>query len=404
MLERYAAVLLDLDGVLYRGEEPVPGAAEAVSAMRGRGVETVFITNNSSKTPSQVAEKLARLGFDAGEERVVTSAVALGELLADGADRPVRTAYVVGEDGVREALRSFGVSVLEGEPERADAVVVGWDRSADYARLKHASLLVQRGARLLATNADASYPAADGLWPGAGALLSVITTTTGADAAVAGKPRRALFEAAARASATRGPYLVVGDRLETDVAGAAAMGWDSALVMTGVARGADLLRSPWRPDYLVGSVDGLLADPPRVERAGDGDLPAARRLVEAAGLFARDLDERRRDVAVARGAEGVVGVGALEVRGPDALLRSVAVEPERRGRHVGTALVAALAARARDESVSRVWLLTESAAGFFGALGFLEVPRGELPPAIEESPAAGANCSASAVAMRFDVA
>jgi HAD superfamily hydrolase (TIGR01457 family) len=263
VLERYRALLLDLDGVLFRGDEPVPGAAGALAEIRARGRRPVFVTNNSSRTPEQVAEKLVALGFEASPSEVVTSALALEELLGD---RPGRTAYVIGEDGVREALRGLGIDVLEGDPEAADLVVVGWDRAADYPRLKRASLLVQRGARLLATNADASYPAPDGNWPGAGALLAVIEVSAGVRAEVAGKPRSAFFERAARA-AGEGPYLVVGDRLETDVAGAEAMGWDSALVLTGVSTAADLLGSPWQPTYVVGALPDLLADPPRTEPA-----------------------------------------------------------------------------------------------------------------------------------------
>src|SRR5207247_8437981 len=136
---------------------------------------------------------------------------------------------------VRTALAAVGILVVDEPSAGADLVVVGWDRSVDYDKLRNASLLVERGARLVATNADASYPAPDGLWPGAGAILAAITTTTGATPdAVVGKPNPPLFEAAA-ARAGGGRSLVVGDRLDTDVAGAAGLGWDSLLVLTGVA-------------------------------------------------------------------------------------------------------------------------------------------------------------------------
>src|SRR2546426_300991 len=122
---------------------------------------------------------------------------ALALLRREGASG--RTAFVIGERGIREALEGAGVVLVDGEPERTDLVVVGWDRDADYAKLRTASLLVERGARLIATNADASYPASDGVWPGAGALLAAVTTTTGAQPTVVGKPARPLFEAAAEA-------------------------------------------------------------------------------------------------------------------------------------------------------------------------------------------------------------
>jgi HAD superfamily hydrolase (TIGR01457 family) len=243
--ERYRSFLFDLDGVLYRGDQAVEGAADAVRRLRDAGRGIAFVTNNSSKTPEDVAFFLTSLGIEATSADVVTSAVATAELIAA---RGGGTAFVVGESGIRAALAQAGVHVLDGEPAAADWVVVGWDRGADYAKLRTASLLVQRGATLVATNADAAYPAPDGSWPGAGALLAVITTTTGARAEIVGKPHPPLFEAA-RDRAGGGPALFVGDRLDTDIAGASALGWDSLLVFTGVTRPADVHHSSVRPTF-----------------------------------------------------------------------------------------------------------------------------------------------------------
>src|SRR5439155_16185437 len=149
--------------------------------------------------------------------------------------------------GVREALQQVGIRLVDGEPDRTDLEVIGWDRAVDYAKLRTASLLVERGARLIGTNPDASYPAPDGLWPGAGALLAAVTTTTGATPTIVGKPGRPLFEAAAEAVGASRP-LVVGDRLDTDVAGAAAMGWESLLVLSGASRPGGLIRGDVLPD------------------------------------------------------------------------------------------------------------------------------------------------------------
>lgn len=244
--DSYDCFLFDLDGVLLRGERAIDGAPDALAALRRRGKRLALMTNNSSRTPHDVAERLRRAGFDASEDEVATSAVATARLLAR--DR-VATAFVVGERGIREALDDAGIEVVDGEPDAVDAVVVGWDRGADYAKLRRASLLVQRGARLVATNGDPSYPAEDGRWPGAGALLSVVTVTTGAHADVVGKPRPALF-VAARELAGGGRPLVVGDRLDTDVAGAAALGWDSLLVLTGISSRADADASDVPPTYI----------------------------------------------------------------------------------------------------------------------------------------------------------
>ena len=256
LADHYGCILFDLDGVLYRGEHAVPSAPPTLAELRRRGVRPVFLTNNSSRTPLQVAEKLRAIGIEAEPGEVVTSALATAELLAE---RGGGRAFVIGQDGVREALTDAGIAILDGEPEEADLVVVGYDGGATYGSLKRASLLVQRGARLVATNADGSYPAADGLWPGAGALLAVITTTTGAEPKIVGKPFAPLFEAGRRRGGGGRP-LVVGDRLDTDIEGAARLGWDSMLVLTGVSGREDVERLGIHPTVVAADVAALLED------------------------------------------------------------------------------------------------------------------------------------------------
>ena len=241
LAERYDCILFDLDGVLYRGEGAVPSAPPTLAKHRRRGVRPVFLTNNSSRTPLQVAEKLRGIGIEAEPGEVVTSALATAELLAE---RGGGRAFVIGQDGVREALTDAGIGILDGEPEEADLVVVGYDGGATYYSLKRASLLVQRGA-------------ADGLWPGAGALLAVITTTTGAEPEIVGKPFAPLFEAGRRRGGGGRP-LVVGDRLDTDIEGAARLGWDSMLVLTGVSGREDVERLGIRPTLIAEDVSALL--------------------------------------------------------------------------------------------------------------------------------------------------
>jgi glycerol 3-phosphatase-2 len=254
LAERYDCILFDLDGVLYRGEGAVPSAPPTLAELRRRGVRPIFLTNNSSRTPLQVAEKLRGIDIEAEPGEVVTSALATAELLAE---RGGGRAFVIGQDGVREALTDAGIGILDGEPEEADLVVVGYDGGATYGSLKRASLLVQRGARLVATNADGSYPAADGLWPGAGALLAVITTTTGAEPEIVGKPFAPLFEAGRRRGGGGRP-LVVGDRLDTDIEGAVRLGWDSMLVLTGVSGREDVERLGIHPTVIAKDVAALL--------------------------------------------------------------------------------------------------------------------------------------------------
>jgi glycerol-1-phosphatase len=255
---RFDAFLLDLDGVLYRGAVAVGGAVDAMARLRALGGRVAFVTNNSARTPEAVAEKLRGLGIAADASEVETSALTTAGMLAG---RGIATAFVVGEEGIRRALAERGVTVLEGEPAAADVVVVGLDRGADYAALRTASMLVESGAPLVATNADASFPAGDGrAWPGAGALLAAIEATTGARAEVVGKPNPPILRAALT-RAGGGTPLLIGDRLDTDIAGARAMGWDSLLVLTGIARREDVAASDVQPTF-VGEDLGALFETP----------------------------------------------------------------------------------------------------------------------------------------------
>jgi HAD superfamily hydrolase (TIGR01457 family) len=255
--DRYDTFLFDLDGVLYRGADPVPAAAGSLERLRSIGKRIAFVTNNSGRTPEAVASRLRSVGVQARADEVETSGVTTAAVLAA---RGVRCAFVVGETGLVEALTQAGVHVLVGQPERVDVVVVGWDRRADYAKLRTASVLVQQGAELVATNPDASFPAADGArWPGAGALLAAIETTTGVRGEVMGKPHAPILLAALE-RAGGGRPLLIGDRLDTDIAGAAGLGWDSMLVLTGIDGREDASAAVLRPTYVAENLEALFHD------------------------------------------------------------------------------------------------------------------------------------------------
>lgn len=254
IVDAYDAVLLDLDGVLYRGGTPVIGASDAIRGLRDRGTPLRFVTNNASRTVPQVVAHLASMGFDVRPGEVVTSALATADWLRDHGSR---SAYVVGQDGLREALTAVGIEVVGMSARVPDHVVVGADQTATYATLRDAGLLVQRGATLVASNPDTSFPTEDGLWPGAGALLAVVVATTGAIPVVIGKPGPVLFRTAAASCGAVWP-LVVGDRIDTDIAGAAAVGWDSALVLTGVATRDDVAEATPAPTYVIERLSDLL--------------------------------------------------------------------------------------------------------------------------------------------------
>jgi phosphoglycolate/pyridoxal phosphate phosphatase family enzyme len=255
LADPYDALLFDLDGVLYRGPVATPGAAEVLAVLRSAGKRLAFVTNNSSRTPEAIAAHLEELGIDASPDEVETSAEVTARLLAE---RDVASAFVVGEEGIRSALDEVGIEVRDGEPDAVDAVVVGFDSGADYAKLRTAAVLVAKGSALVATNADATFPAADGTrWPGAGALLAAVETASGRRAEVVGKPHAPLLLAALE-RAGGGRPLLVGDRLDTDIVGAHGLGWDSALVLTGISSRSDIDDAPWRPTFVLEDLYGLL--------------------------------------------------------------------------------------------------------------------------------------------------
>jgi len=404
LIDRYDALFIDLDGVVYRGDRAVAGAVESLPKVRRRGARILFLTNNSSRTPEEVAGKLEGLGIAARADEVLTSGVATASML--GREGPQgRTAFVIGERGIREALEHAGIRILDGEADRADLVVVGWDRSVDYPKLRTAALLVQRGARLVATNADASYPAPDGLWPGAGAILAAVTTTTGVTPTVVGKPARPLFEEAAELTKATHP-LMIGDRLDTDVSGAYGAGWDSLLVFTGASRPSDLLRAEQLPTYVGDDLSAVLRDPPpaRFRPAGPADVPGIQALLESAGLSDAGVERRLDETVVCAGrserADGeVVATACLQRIEGFGILRSVAVRDDHRRCGLGMLAVAAAVGTTRDGGLRHISLFTEGAAGFFERLGFRRSDRADLPEPVASSEHAAEECAASATPM-----
>jgi glycerol 3-phosphatase-2 len=282
----YDVALLDLDGVVYRGPHPIPGASRAIERARAAGMRVAFITNNALRSPAEVAEHLRSLGVPAVDTDVVTSAQAAARLLAARLPAGARV-LVAGGAGLRAEIRAVGLQVVERADDGPAAVVQGYDPQLSYARLAEAALAVRAGAWWVASNIDATIPTDRGLLPGNGALVALVRTATGRDPVVAGKPERALLDAATGRTAARRP-LVVGDRLDTDIAGAVGGGCDSLLVFTGAARPGDLLTAPpgQRPTHLAADLDGLLvAHPPVRMAAGDASVTAT-----CGGWTARSTD------------------------------------------------------------------------------------------------------------------
>jgi 4-nitrophenyl phosphatase len=225
-----AVVCCDLDGVVWRGEDAVPGSAGGVDRVRRAGFRVAFLSNNSGPTISEVVAKLGRVGVEADPADVLTSALAAAELLTH--DLPAGAEVLVcGGPGVTEALTAAGLHVVDAPP--VAAVVVGFHRDFDFDELDQASRAVRAGARFVATNLDATYPVPGGLLPGAGSIVAAIATASGTTPEVAGKPSRPMATLVRRRLGERG--VVVGDRPSTDGAFADVLGWPFALVLSGVA-------------------------------------------------------------------------------------------------------------------------------------------------------------------------
>jgi glycerol 3-phosphatase-2 len=373
----FGGVVLDLDGVVYVGDQSVPAAPAALEKLRGLGVRLAFVTNNSYRPPGQVVERLGRLGMKAAVEEVLTSAQATVRLLGGGRELARKAVLVLGGPGLRQALEAAGARLVDAEEWRqAEVVVAGFDPDLTYGRVKAAALAIRAGARFVGSNPDATLPAPDGLWPGAGATLAMLQAATGVRPEVAGKPEPALFETAAAAIGP-GPYLMVGDRADTDLDGAHRLGWATALVLSGVARPADLPDLAVAPDHLLADVGGLLDPPsPAIRPAG---LRGAAGTEGPAGLDGGTL--------VAVDGERVVGTVAWHrLDGGLVLLEGPAVEEGWRGRLLGTRLVVAACVQARAAGARRV-AADARAEGFLERLGFRRSgPDGRL---LRDLPAAG---------------
>ncbi len=264
-LRRYEAFLIDMDGVLTRGKDALPGAAAGLTALRAYG-RPLVLTNNSTRARDELAVHLRSAGFDLSPDEVLGSAfLAAGYLALHFGPSAV---WVLGEEGIRREMELAGHR-LAARPEDAAWVVVGMDRQLTYQKLALALRALIAGARVLATNEDATFPTPTGLVPGAGALVGALRGMGFAPAALVGKPSSAAFEVALSVlglPACR--VLMIGDRLETDIAGAERAGVDSALVLTGVGSPDDVDRFGVRPTWVAASFAELCRG--RITRFGEG--------------------------------------------------------------------------------------------------------------------------------------
>ncbi|WP_072690108.1 HAD-IIA family hydrolase [Rhodococcus marinonascens] len=287
----YDALLLDLDGTLYQGDLEVRGASEALSS----GTQSLYyVTNNASRRPTEVAEHLTELGFDADESRVVTSAQSAARLLTENVG-PGSAVLVVGTEALADEVRHVGLRPVRSFADSPVAVVQGHSPTTDWAILAEATLAIRSGAVWVAANLDSTYPTARGLVLGNGSMVAALRTATSRVPLVAGKPAAPLLEDAMRQSGSVRP-LVVGDRLDTDIEGACTLGVDSLLVLTGVSTPLDVLRAAEQqhPTYLAAGLDALNASAENSRICEDSrwsvEFDGRDLVIESAAVSAESID------------------------------------------------------------------------------------------------------------------
>ncbi len=269
-LHHVRAVLLDMDGVIYVGNRLLPGVQELFDYLDATGRKWLCVTNNASKTPRQFASKLADLGVTARPDQMLGSAEATAGWLREQIEQhgwPDGKVIVMGQDGLIEALTSRGFE-LTTDPQVATYAVAGINFKLTYDELANVALAIRAGAKFIGTNSDASYPAERGLLPGAGSILALLSTATGVQPQVIGKPNRGMYDQALRrVNAIAAETLMVGDRYDTDISGAIPLGLVTAGILTGVTTLAEWQSVNPRPDLIIEDLPHLL----RLFRESDTD-------------------------------------------------------------------------------------------------------------------------------------
>ncbi|WP_458412018.1 TIGR01457 family HAD-type hydrolase [Schinkia sp. CFF1] len=246
-MKKYQAYLIDLDGTMYRGTERIEEAVHFVKALHENKIPYLFVTNNSSRRPDQVAEKLLSFGIPATPEKVFTSSMATASYIAS--QNKDANIYMIGEEGLHHALSEEKFTFVDENP---DYVVVGIDRELTYEKLAKGCLAIRKGAILLSTNADMAFPTERGFVPGNGAITSVFTASTGVVPIYIGKPEAIIMDQALQViGAKKEETLMIGDNYDTDIAAGMRAGLDTLLVHTGVTTKEKLTTYEKQPTYVV---------------------------------------------------------------------------------------------------------------------------------------------------------
>lgn len=247
-------LIIDMDGVLWRGNQPLPGLKEFFNFLRRREIRFVLATNNSSQTPEQYVAKLARMGVAVGRDDILTSAQAAALYLASIAPKGA-SVYTIGEAGLTEALTERGFKL---SPDGAPYVLVGMDRGLSWDKLARATLNIRAGATFIGTNPDRTLPTEQGITHGNGAVLAALQAATDVAPIIVGKPEPTMYhQAQIRLGGSGLDTAALGDRLETDILGAVRAGIASILVLSGVATRQQLAQVDYRPNWVFDGVSEL---------------------------------------------------------------------------------------------------------------------------------------------------
>ena len=268
--EMYDVALLDLDGTAYQGKNPIAHAAEGVTAAQDQGMLIAYVTNNAMRTSDEVCAHLKELGFDVEAGDIMTSSMDAVALMKDTIDDGSKV-MVIGGEGLRKPIADAGYSIVESADDEPAAVVQGLDKSLNWERLSEAAFAIERGAKFFATNLDSTLPVERGFALGNGSLVAAVEHATGVAPIPAGKPLPGIYQRGAALVGGTNP-IAVGDRLNTDIAGAVAAGIPSMHVLTGVSSARDVVTAPrgQRPTYLALDMRGLNETHPRPRHHKDG--------------------------------------------------------------------------------------------------------------------------------------
>lgn len=248
------ALLIDLDGVLWVGNQMLPGVVEFFAFLDAHQIRYILVSNNATRRADYTVERLRPLGVSVSADRVLTSADATARWLEQKMPQ-VKRVYIVGEQALRDALGDVHIEIVD---RGADAVVVGLDRQITYEKLKRATLELRNGAIFIATNADRTLPTEEGLIPGAGSLVAALVAAADVEPIVIGKPARPMFELALELAGTSlAETAMLGDRLDTDIDGAAQAGLKTIMVLSGVSSRAEADQNRARPDLIVDDLPAL---------------------------------------------------------------------------------------------------------------------------------------------------